>query len=369
MSKDKTTAGMTDMEAIIGIDFSKEKFDATLIICNGLEKCKSVHAQFKNDLVGYRRALSWVSNESQGLNEGAWLFCGEATGNYSLPLQQYLVGKGIPVWIEDPYKIKHSRGLERCKDDKSDSAAIAEYAMRYGDRYHGQQNCGSNVNALKMLQKQREILVEQRKKMLAVRKENSWLMERSASIEAELGEQGDGKTESAAARRIVGESVESLITTLDASIKDIEKHIASLVEKTQIKENFTFLTSITGIGPVTASALIVATNNFAKYDLDYRKMACYIGIAPFGAQSGTSLKTGKHISPHGNKRLKGLFSEVALCAIKHNPAVRTYYNGLKARNKPTGVALNNVKNKMLKTIVALIRKKECFKTNYKIQTS
>ena len=47
----------------IGIDFSKEKFDATLIKADGLkESAPSVHEVFDNKVSGYRRL-----EEHQGL--------------------------------------------------------------------------------------------------------------------------------------------------------------------------------------------------------------------------------------------------------------------------------------------------------------
>ena len=43
----------------IGIDFSKEKFDATLIQAEGLKECApSVHEVFDNKTSGYRRLVN-----------------------------------------------------------------------------------------------------------------------------------------------------------------------------------------------------------------------------------------------------------------------------------------------------------------------
>ena len=45
----------------IGIDFSKEKFDATLIQAEGLKECApSEHEVFDNKTSGYRRLVKWV---------------------------------------------------------------------------------------------------------------------------------------------------------------------------------------------------------------------------------------------------------------------------------------------------------------------
>ena len=45
----------------IGIDFSKEKFDATLIKAEGLKECApSMHEVFDNKTSGFRRLVRWV---------------------------------------------------------------------------------------------------------------------------------------------------------------------------------------------------------------------------------------------------------------------------------------------------------------------
>ena len=45
----------------IGIDFSKEKFDATVIKAEGVEeRAARQHEQFDNKVSGFRRLLKWV---------------------------------------------------------------------------------------------------------------------------------------------------------------------------------------------------------------------------------------------------------------------------------------------------------------------
>ena len=63
-----------------------------------------------------------------------WLFCGEDTGSCSIGLSKWLYGKGYDIWIENAYAIKHSSGIQRVKNDKADSAIIAEYAWRQQDK-------------------------------------------------------------------------------------------------------------------------------------------------------------------------------------------------------------------------------------------
>ena len=97
----------------IGIDFSKEKFDATLIKAEGLKECApSVHEVFDNKTSGYRCLAKWVKAHADGCAADAWLFCGENTGGYSIGLSNYLYASGYDMWLECAYKIKHSAGID-----------------------------------------------------------------------------------------------------------------------------------------------------------------------------------------------------------------------------------------------------------------
>jgi transposase len=85
----------------IGIDFSKEKFDATLIKAEGLKECApSMHEVFDNKTSGFRRLVRWVKTQSEGLPIDTWLFCGENTGAYSIGLSNYLYASGYDMCLE-----------------------------------------------------------------------------------------------------------------------------------------------------------------------------------------------------------------------------------------------------------------------------
>lgn len=98
-------------------------------------------------------------------------------------------------------------------------------------------------------------------------------------------------------------------------------------------------------------------SHFGKFGMDARKIACYYGVAPFGRESGTSLHAPAMTSRFANKLIKSLLGQAAHIAKIHNPEIREYYGHLVARGKKAQVALNNVKNKLLRIIVALVRKK------------
>lgn len=110
----------------IGIDFSKEKFDATVITAEGVdEKRDRIHDVFSNDVKGFRKFEKWCRSCASDVDLEHWLFCGEDTGGYSRPLSSWLYGRGYSVWLENALRIKGCNALKRLKDDRVDSAMIA----------------------------------------------------------------------------------------------------------------------------------------------------------------------------------------------------------------------------------------------------
>jgi len=119
----------------VGIDFAKEKFDAAIIDAVGLKEFGDRQfGTFSNDRKGYRQFVRWVKSHAGTSVESEWLFCGEDTGQCSQGLSKWLYGKGLDIWIESPYAIKHSSGIQRLKTDRADASMIAEYAWRHQDK-------------------------------------------------------------------------------------------------------------------------------------------------------------------------------------------------------------------------------------------
>jgi len=92
-----------------------------------------------------------------------------------------------------------------------------------------------------------------------------------------------------------------------------------------------------------------------------RKLACYVGVAPFAKQSGISIFGRNRVSQFADKELKRLLHLGAMSAIRLDNVFRKYYLRKVEEGKNKMSVLNAVRNKMIHTIYALIRKKEAFK--------
>ncbi|WP_236091937.1 IS110 family RNA-guided transposase [Bacteroides ovatus] len=324
----------------IGIDFAKEKFDAAIIEACGLKEFgERQFGTFINSKKGYSQFMKWVKAKAVSTTEQEWLFCGEDTGSCSLGLSKWLYGKGLDIWIENGYSIKHSSGIQRLKTDRADASMIAEYAWRHQDKAMLFEPLSESLTQLREVFLYRHKLVQQRVAM-DVRKQDKETAQSSKAIS------------------FINRKSKHLITEIDKAIKECDMMIDRIIDAdTELKDNYSIITSVKGVARQNGACLLIFTNNFKRFDMDARKIACYYGVAPFGKDSGSSIHTPAKTSHFANKLIKSLLSQAAQIAKIFNPEIKDYYESLIKRGKKHSVALNNVKNKLLRIIVALVKKK------------
>lgn len=90
--------------------------------------------------------------------------------------------------------------------------------------------------------------------------------------------------------KLLNRSIKSSLASIDKDLKNLEAQIVEIInEDDNLKTLFKLITSVVGIGLVTAVNLIIYTNGFTVMR-DVRKLACYCGVAPFEYSSGSSTK-------------------------------------------------------------------------------
>jgi len=105
---------------IVGIDISKAKFDAALLLGERVR-----HAVFSNTEAGFQQLLAWLAKHRPDPTV-ALHACMEATGNWGLELADFLHAQGVRVSIVNPARIKAygESELARNKTDKLDAGLI-----------------------------------------------------------------------------------------------------------------------------------------------------------------------------------------------------------------------------------------------------
>jgi transposase len=315
---------------IYGIDLSKEKFNVNFLDEQGIIQ----ELEVKND---YKSICSFLSK----LSKNACL-CIEYTGVYGDLLVFLSNCYSIEICATPGYEIKHSLGLQKGKSDPMDAARIREYGERFTDRLRPSIVADEAMAELRELHNLRHILVKQR---------------------AILKTQCKGKSKMPYESIKAHDYAEATLNALDSNILDVESEIQHIINSHQeYAENSQLVQSVHGIGPVTASELIIKTHNFKKID-SARKAASFAGICPYPNSSGNMVKKSK-ISSMGDKSLKTLLFLCARSSITYNKDLKQYYNRKKEEGKHTFIALNNVANKLLRTIYAIIETREMYDPNH-----
>jgi len=323
----------------LGIDISKAKLDYALKHHN-----KLIHqGEISNTLQGLKTLKKILKKLKIDLSKT--LFCCENTGIYNSPILIFAEESKINLWLETPYTIKNTLGLARGKNDKADAERIATYAYRYQDEFRPWTPPKEAITKLQRLWKRRKTALKL-----------------STQLKQNLNEIKDMQGKSA-----YNEAKKSFQHTLQSLEKDLKKIEADLKETLKSDKDLqrlhTIITSVPGVGTVTATYLIVLTEGFRRLN-EPRKLACYGGVAPFPYQSGTSLQGKEKVSPFANKELKTLLHLCAVAILKMDNKFKDFYNKKIAEGKHVMSVINALRNKILHVLCACVRKNQEYEKNY-----
>ncbi len=267
----------------LGIDVSKAKFDAALTVDG-----KSFHElQVENNSKSIAAMFKALKSQLSSLSN--LVVCMEHTGIYCFPLLNYLYKNQVRVCIEPALQIKQSQGMTRGKNDQVDAKRIALYALKNLENLHFWKPQRLCIQKLKSLLVTRERLVKVKVQLTVPLQEGNEFIEESL-LKASL------------------KSCQKTIKALDLDIHSIEREIAALVKSdTQLHDQCKLITSVPGIGKITALNLIVSTGEFVRIQ-EAKKLACYAGIAPFEHSSGSSIRGKTRVSKMANNDLEAITS-------------------------------------------------------------
>lgn len=112
-----------------------------------------------------------------------------------------------------------------------------------------------------------------------------------------------------------------------------------------------------GVGPKTAQAILAWLPEIGQ--LDRRKIAALVGVAPITQKSGTSVDHA--CIAGGRKPLRDILFMAALSASSHNPTFKAFRDRLKANGKPHKLIIVAVMRKLIVTLNAMIKSRSTFK--------
>ena len=329
----------SNYEFIVGTDVSKATLDYTIL----RGKNRIVHNQIENSPKGLKKLKSDLSRENIPLSKT--LICCENTGRYNHQLLKWSVQENALVWVENAAAIHKSLGLVRGKNDKIDSYRIGLYAARY------EENCKLWKPKRRPLNKL-NTLAKTRKKILKLQGQ----IEKTLKEAKETGDMESYK--------IMQKHYKPILLAQDKSLKKIDQEMNELIKEDEtLKENFKIATSVEGVGKVTATLLMIHSNEFQDIS-DPKKMACYAGIAPFEHSSGSSIWMRPRVSVFANKELKSALHMAAVAAAHGKGELAEYYQRKLKEGKSKMVILNAIRNKIIQRVYACIRDKRLYEKNY-----
>lgn len=329
-----------DFRYYIGIDIAKGTLDWAVFNGKGIV----LRMNTLNSAIGIKLALRSLK-DLPGWNAKQIIFCMEHTGIYNAHLLEFLYRLQLPIWLEGSLQIKRAGGLQRGKTDTIDAQRIAEYAYRFQDRMRQWQPPRLVVQQLAFLSTTRQRLIQVYNQLA------NPLDEQKSFISPTLQKQ-------------LQKSCKASLLALEKDRKAIDKAIDTLVkEDPYLKELFALITSVPGIGTVTAIEVIIATNEL-KTITTPKKLACHAGVAPFEYKSGVSIRSRPGVSQHARKRLKSLFHLGAMSAIRVKGELHDYYQRKVAEGKSKMSVINAVRNKLIHRLYAVVKRGEKYDKFY-----
>jgi len=146
------------------------------------------------------------------------------------------------------------------------------------------------------------------------------------------------------------------IVTLRQRARDLEREIEQKLDAHEVGK---LLTTIQGIGPLTAACIIGETGDPARFR-SAAALASYVGVVPRLHQSGKRKFSGRVGIPLGNARLRRALWMPVLVAIRINPWLGAYYRRLRAAGKRPKVAMIAAMHKLLTAIYSVAKNRRPF---------
>lgn len=318
---------LSTLQHFVGCDVSKSTLDFA-IYERGKDYRMFDHISVANTTEGFQAMRKWL--RSFKINVKDAVIAMEHTGSYSNALAEWCFKKGITFVLLHPLDVKNAGARGRNKTDKTDAQFIADYAYTMREKLTPSLPEPQSIKKLRQLRNERQ---------LAVRARTAYMNQLKTVTD-----------------RSTLHRMEKVTATFNAQIKAIEASIRTAVEAdSRIKNTYDLLVSIPGIGMLNALTTIIATGNFTRFQTarQYAKFCC---VSPLSRQSGTSVRSGDHVSHAGHNEIKSILTEGARSAIHHDANLKSYYERKRAQGKTHGCVMNAVKFKLICRMFAVVQR-------------
>lgn len=250
----------------------------------------------------------------------------EATGGYERAAAVALTNAKLAVRIIDPNRVRQfARTIgQHSKTDRLDARVLAHFA----EAIRPEARVLPDQETFRL-----QALLERRRQLVTMRvaEQNRLKQHPSPTIQAGL---------------------KAHIAYLAEQVEQVDGELCEVVQaKEKWKLRDEVLRSIPGVGPCTSHILLGRLPELGS--LSGKQVASLSGLAPRARDSGTVRGARTIFGGRGDVRTALYIASIS--AIRCNPALRAFYQRLRAKNKKAKVALTAVSRKLLTMANAMIR--------------
>ena len=245
------------------------------------------------------------------------LIC-EPSGGYEKTVVEAALNAGIDISVVNARQVRDfaKASGKLAKTDQIDARVLADFGVVFNPRL-------------------KEAQSPEAKSLSAAVRHRGKLMDRLTAQKTALQKVDD---------RFVKKEMKLLIRCLENSVKRCDLEIKALIKgNAEMKEKKRRMELVKGIAYVATSTVIAEVPELGK--ISAREASSLIGAAPFNRDSGRW--RGTRTIQGGRARVRRALYMPAMCAIKHNPILKAFYERLIARNKPHKVAITAVIRKLI----------------------
>jgi transposase len=317
------------VDAVLGIDIAKAKFDVALLLSDGKVRRKSC----ANTPSGFGDLTRWLERHRVPRVHASL----EATGTYGDALAHYLYDAGHVVSVLNP-AVTHAFAastLARAKTDRIDAELIARYTAT-------QQPAAWTPLPREI--RDLQALVRRLEALHGMRTQETNRLEAGPLVAA------------------VRTSITTVVATLTAEIEAVQQQIRDhLDQHPDLRAQRDLLTSIPGIGEATAAVLIAEL--FDKRYGSARQAAAFAGVVPRVFESGTLRRRGGMVKIGPGRLRKALYFP-ALAALRFNPTIREMRTRLRAAGKPNMVIIGAAMRKLIHLAFGVLKTGRAYDAAY-----
>jgi transposase len=304
------------VERAVGIDVSKAWLDVAV-------RPTGTPERFPNTAAGQAALVAHLAAIAAA--QSPELVVVEATGGLERGVVSALDGAGVAVAVVNPRQI---RDFARClgrlaKTDRIDAQVLARYGEAVGPEPRPRPDAAAQ-EAQGLVARRRQLV-----EMLTMEKNRLY--------------QAPPRTQPGIRRHL---------EFLEGELAEVEQQLTDEIQANPAwQEVHTRLQTVKGIGPVTATMLLLELPELGH--LDRKAIAALVGVAPFNRDSGTL--RGTRSCSGGRAPVRSGLYMATRAAIRSNPPIHAFYARLVAAGKLDKVALVACIRRLLTILNVMLR--------------